>query len=89
MRIVNDKGAIINEIASKFDDDSCEYVKIADRVEAVKYAVNEAKDGDIVLFAGKGHEDYQLICGKKVPFSEREIIVSEANKILEENKISI
>lgn len=84
-----DPDAIINEIASKFDSTSCEYIKIADRTDAVKYAVNEAKEGDIILFAGKGHEDYQLICGKKVPFSEREIIISEANRILEETKIGI
>ena len=32
------------------------------------------EDGDIILFAGKGHEDYQLIEGKKVHFVEREII---------------
>ncbi len=81
--------AIIDEIASKFDEQSSPYVKISDREEAVRYAVNEAEEGDIVLFAGKGHEDYQLICGKKVPFSEKEIILSESAKILEDNKISV
>ena len=33
-----------------------------------------AEPGDIVLFAGKGHEDYQLVKGKKLHFVEREII---------------
>ena len=33
-----------------------------------------AEEGDIVLFAGKGHENYQLIRGRKVPFVERELI---------------
>lgn len=79
--------AIVDEIASYFGEGSCPYVKIPDRVEAIKYAVREAKEGDIVLFAGKGHEDYQLICGEKVPFSEKEIILSESAKILEENMI--
>ena len=37
-------------------------------------AIGMAEDGDIILFAGKGHEDYQLIEGKKVHFVEREII---------------
>ena len=31
-------------------------------------------DGDYILFAGKGHEEYQLVCGKRIPFSERKIL---------------
>ena len=42
--------------------------------EAIYAAVKMAEPGDIVLFAGKGHEDYQLINGKKLHFVEREII---------------
>ena len=44
------------------------------RDAAVRHAVAMAESGDIVLFAGKGHETYQLICGEKVPFVERDII---------------
>lgn len=51
---------------------------VVDREEAVRRAVRMAKEGDIVLFAGKGHETYQLIRGEKIPFSEREIILEEA-----------
>lgn len=50
----------------------------ADRAEAVKFAVETAKRGDIVLFAGKGHEQYQLIRGGKIPFSERKLIENTA-----------
>ena len=50
------------------------YTCITDRREAIYAAVKMAEPGDIVLFAGKGHEDYQLIEGKKVHFVEREII---------------
>lgn len=50
------------------------YTVIPDRKEAIEYAVSIAKSGDIILLAGKGHETYQLIDGKKVPFSEREIV---------------
>ena len=57
------------------------YVAIPDRREAVAYAVNNAARGDVVLFAGKGHEDYQLINGVKEPFCEREIIRESAEKI--------
>jgi len=63
---------VIAEIASHMGD--AQYECITDREEAIKKAVSMARVGDIVLFAGKGHETYQLICGRKVPFSEREII---------------
>ena len=66
---------IIDDIASHFpSSSSCPYVKIPDRRDAIRFAVANAEKGDIVLLAGKGHEDYQLICGKKLPFSERAVI---------------
>lgn len=60
----------------------CEYVMIADRAEAIARAVELARPGDIVLLAGKGHEDYQIINGKRVPFSEKEILRRCADKRL-------
>lgn len=71
--------AITDEIASHLD--GVPYEIIVDREEAVRHAVRTSRDGDIILFAGKGHETYQLICGEKVPFVEREIIMDEC-KIL-------
>lgn len=65
--------AIIEEIALQYKDPS-RYITIPDRREAIIYAVKTAKAGDIVLLAGKGHEKYQLICGKRIPFSEREVL---------------
>ena len=47
---------------------------IEDRREAIKTAVNLAGKEDIVLIAGKGHEKYQEIMGKKYPFDDREIL---------------
>ena len=58
-----------------------DYVKIPDRREAIRYAVKEARRGDIVLLAGKGHEDYQLINGKKLPFSELAILKEAASEL--------
>ena len=56
-------------------DRSC--VKIVpDRREAIKFALDVASDGDVVLLLGKGHENYQLVGKNKIPFSEREIIES-------------
>lgn len=74
---------IIDEIASHMDPNH-PYIKIADRQEAVRKAVRLSEDGDIVLFAGKGHETYQLVCGKNLPFIERDIIIDECLKIKSE-----
>ena len=51
---------------------------IPDRREAIAFAIEELKPGDVLLIAGKGHEDYQEIMGKRYPFSDRE----EVKKIL-------
>ncbi len=56
------------------------YLKIPDRREAIRMAIRIAHPGDIVLIAGKGHEDYQIIGKKKIPFDDR----IEARKALEE-----
>ncbi|SFC04494.1 UDP-N-acetylmuramoylalanyl-D-glutamate--2,6-diaminopimelate ligase [Marinospirillum celere] len=47
--------------------------EIADRKEALSWALTEAKAGDLVLIAGKGHEDYQEIAGQRLPFSDQEV----------------
>ncbi len=75
-----DPQAIIDEIAIQYTDDSS-YVSIPDRKEAIEYALNIAKRGDIILLAGKGHERYQLINGKNEYFCEREIIENYINNI--------
>ena len=58
------------------------YVAIPDRKEAIEYVVSHAEEGDIVLLAGKGHETYQLVNGKKEPFCERDILLAAAEKLL-------
>ncbi len=74
---------IIQETLNWFDQ-SKPHLIIPDREEAVRTAVRIARPGDIVLFAGKGHETYQLIRGEKVPFSEKEILLDEAARRKEE-----
>ncbi|MDP1727993.1 MAG: UDP-N-acetylmuramoyl-L-alanyl-D-glutamate--2,6-diaminopimelate ligase, partial [Bacteroidota bacterium] len=49
-------------------------LRISDRREAIKTAVSIAKKGDIILLAGKGHENYQDIKGVKYPFDDKEIL---------------
>lgn len=76
---------IVDEIARCYEDSS-EYVAIPDRREAIEYAVRIAEAGDIVLLAGKGHERYQLICGKREPFCERDILTGAFEKSSENVK---
>ena len=47
---------------------------IPDRKEAIKYCIDNAEDGDVIILAGKGHEDYQEIKGIKYPMDERDLI---------------
>ena len=50
------------------------YVEICDRKEAIRYAIEHGQEGDIIVLAGKGHEDYQEIKGVKYPMDERDLI---------------
>jgi UDP-N-acetylmuramyl tripeptide synthase len=48
-------------------------LKIADRREAIFRAIAEARRGDVVIIAGKGHEDYQIIGTQTIRFDDREV----------------
>ena len=71
---------IINDIVSNIGETP--YIAIPDRERAVKYAVETAKKGDVILFAGKGHEKYQLINGEKLTFCESDLIKKYANSLV-------
>jgi len=58
-----------------------EYHLIADRREAIMAAVRLAQGGDIVLIAGKGHEDYQILGTKKVHFDDREVALEAIRQL--------
>lgn len=53
---------------------------IGDRAEAVRHAIAVAEAGDLIIFAGKGHEDYQIIENTKYPHSDAGIAL-EAGKL--------
>jgi UDP-N-acetylmuramoyl-L-alanyl-D-glutamate--2,6-diaminopimelate ligase len=57
-------------------------MQVSDRKEAIKVACTLAKAGDIILLAGKGHEDYQEIKGVKYPFDDKKVLI-ETLKLLE------
>ena len=49
-------------------------IEIADRREAICYAIDNMKENEFLLIAGKGHEDYQLIGDRTLYFSDREVV---------------
>lgn len=57
------------------------YVTIPDRREAIEYVISNGEEGDVIILAGKGHEDYQEICGVKYPMDERDIILDVKKKL--------
>ena len=54
------------------------HIEITDRAEAVKYAIDNALPGDIIVIAGKGHEDYQEINGVRHHMDDRELVLEAA-----------
>lgn len=72
---------IISEVVEGFSLGFSSYTAMPDREKAVRYAVDMLEEGDVLLLCGKGHEDYQLIRGEKVPFCERDIVRSEAERL--------
>ncbi len=75
-----DPQAIIDDIKIGMAKTDGEYIDIIDRKEAIRYAIMNAKEGDVIILAGKGHEDYQEIKGKKYHMDERDLI----REVLEE-----
>ncbi len=74
---------IIDDIKTGMSKTNGKFVEIPDRKEAIKYCIQNAQDGDIVVLAGKGHEDYQEIKGIKYPFDER-VVIADILKELKE-----
>ena len=71
---------IISDIVVGMQKSAGKYMIEADRAKAIKLAIEEARAGDIVLLAGKGHEDYQIFADRTIHFDDRE----EARKALVE-----
>ncbi|MCI9617175.1 MAG: UDP-N-acetylmuramoyl-L-alanyl-D-glutamate--2,6-diaminopimelate ligase [Eubacterium sp.] len=65
---------IINDILIGVKKSDGEFVTVPDRKDAIRYAILHAQDGDVIVLAGKGHEDYQEIKGVKHPMDERVLI---------------
>lgn len=76
--------AIIDDIKTGIARTDGAYVEIIDRKEAIRYAITHGQPGDVIVLAGKGHEDYQEIKGVKYSMDERDLIAD----ILKEEGIS-
>ncbi|MBQ6735079.1 MAG: UDP-N-acetylmuramoyl-L-alanyl-D-glutamate--2,6-diaminopimelate ligase [Lachnospiraceae bacterium] len=76
-----DPQAIIDDIKTGMAKTDGEYIEIIDRREAIRYVMAHAEDGDIIVLAGKGHEDYQEINGVKYPMDERDIVREIAEEL--------
>lgn len=75
--------AIIDDIKTGMAKTDGKYVEISDRKEAIRYVIEHGQEGDVIVLAGKGHEDYQEIKGKKYPMDER-VLIQEVLKELAE-----
>ena len=75
---------IISDIEVGLHKTDGKYIVIPDRKEAIKYCMDHAQEGDIIVLAGKGHEDYQEIKGVKYHLDEREVVAD----ILKEEGLS-
>ncbi|WP_332649623.1 UDP-N-acetylmuramoyl-L-alanyl-D-glutamate--2,6-diaminopimelate ligase [Lysinibacillus sp. 54212] len=70
--------SITGDLAKGMQHDK--FACIGDRAEAVRHAVSVAEPGDIIIFAGKGHEDYQIIENTKYPHSDARIAIEAGKK---------
>lgn len=77
--------AIIDDIKTGIHKTNGRYVEIIDRKEAIRYAITHGEPGDVIVLAGKGHEDYQEIRGVKYPMDERVLIA----EVLQEIRVSL
>ncbi len=77
-----DPEAIIEEIAAAFADGKTPYRSFPDRAKAIRAATAMTTPGDLLVLAGKGHENYQLIGTEKIPFCERELVNALAKEMI-------
>ena len=65
---------IIDDILPGVEAHTTPYKTIVDRIEAIRFGLDLAQDGDVLVLAGKGHETYQDVKGVKHHFDEKEIV---------------
>ncbi len=81
-----DPDDIIADIVTGIKKTNGAYLTISDRREAIAWAIHHGEPGDIIVLAGKGHEDYQEIRGVRYPMDERELIREILSRDAEKEK---
>ncbi|MCR4611637.1 MAG: UDP-N-acetylmuramoyl-L-alanyl-D-glutamate--2,6-diaminopimelate ligase [Lachnospiraceae bacterium] len=71
----------VKELIESIDMTRDDFISIENRIDAIGYIMTNAKEGDLVVLAGKGHEDYQIIKGEKHHLDEREVVSDIAKGI--------
>ena len=77
---------IIEQILPGLKNRHTPYKVICDRKEAIAWAIDKAGPGDVILLAGKGHEDYQVLDYGTVSFDERLVVQELLTRIAQEGK---
>lgn len=73
---------IISDVLTGLDGMDTPYITIADRIEAIHWSVKNAQKDDVIILAGKGHEDYQILAGGvKIHLDEREIVADALKEL--------
>ena len=82
-----DPEEIIKDILVGLEGKTTPYIKICDRREAIHWAINNAEKDDIIVLAGKGHEDYQILAGGvKIHFDEREVVAEALEELAKQGR---
>ena len=66
--------AILHEILAGMADSATPFAVLESRCEAIAYALDHARTGDVVVLAGKGHETYQVVGAETLPLDERQVV---------------
>ena len=82
-----DPNAIIDDILRGVEGTETPYVTIENRPEAIYWAMANARPGDVIVLAGKGHEDYQEINHVKHHLDEREVVADCLTRLKQEGKL--
>ena len=80
-----DPQRIVDDILEGIPSSTCQgkdYEVVVDRKEAIQFAVRKAQPGDLIMIAGKGHEDYQVLKTDVIHFDDREVAEEAARGVL-------
>lgn len=77
---------IIREILAGMEGTATPYAVVPNRIEAIRYAMDHAQPGDVIILAGKGHETYQIIGHEKRHLDEREVVADYVRELQQKER---